>query len=90
MSVITFRPRKRPSREHLLTGEQTPMNTPEIEPKNVDAVSASNAVLGDRDMGYDDCDEQPDRTCPVCGGDGMEDDITPCEHCGGEGDEWWL
>jgi hypothetical protein len=31
----------------------------------------------------------PAEPCPVCGGDGMDDDVTPCEHCDGEGYEWW-
>lgn len=30
-----------------------------------------------------------DNTCPVCGGDGMDDDVMPCPHCDGEGNEWW-
>lgn len=40
---------------------------------------------------YDDDDE--DRTCEACagsGGDPMNDGITPCEVCDGEGYKWWL
>lgn len=31
--------------------------------------------------------------CPVCagtGGDPFDDYCTPCEHCDGEGYQWWL
>ncbi len=33
--------------------------------------------------------EDPDDTCPACGGDGMDDDVTPCGYCGGDGHKWW-
>jgi hypothetical protein len=41
---------------------------------------------------YDFEDEHEDRTCPRCygtGGDPYDDGITTCDHCDGEGYEWW-
>jgi len=37
-------------------------------------------------------DDGEDRVCPRCngvGGDPMDDYCTPCDHCGGEGYEFW-
>jgi len=45
----------------------------------------------DADLEYDESDE--DRICPECGGDGgdpLTDGILPCEHCNGEGYQWWM
>lgn len=42
------------------------------------------------DYDYADDLSGPEEMCPVCGGDGMEDDVSPCPHCDGEGYEWWL
>lgn len=45
--------------------------------------------------GWDEDDDDPferDRTCLACGGSGGDpwnDGILPCEHCDGEGYEWW-
>ncbi len=45
---------------------------------------------------YDDMDGDygpRDTTCPYCsgtGGDPWNDGVTPCEHCDGEGYEWWM
>lgn len=41
---------------------------------------------------HDDDDEVRNVTCQFCsgtGGDPWNDGITPCEHCDGEGYEWW-
>ena len=40
---------------------------------------------------YDE-DDSFDMVCPRChgtGGEPMDDGITPCEHCEGEGYEYW-
>lgn len=37
---------------------------------------------------YDECPEEV--TCPACGGTGTSDDLTTCQHCDGEGYQWWL
>ena len=37
-------------------------------------------------------DDEPDRTCTYCGGDGGDpwnDGITECPECDGEGYRWW-
>lgn len=35
--------------------------------------------------------DEPDRTCPECGGSGADswESFRPCPHCDGEGYEWW-
>lgn len=41
---------------------------------------------------HDDEGEVHNVTCQFCngtGGDPWNDGITPCEHCDGEGYEWW-
>jgi hypothetical protein len=50
---------------------------------------SGSASEGDYDY-FDD--GEPDRECPRChgvGGDPMDDYCTPCDHCDGEGYEWW-
>ena len=47
-------------------------------------------MLSPRDYTQDD--EDREYTCPWChgtGGDPYDDGITPCEHCDGEGYEYW-
>jgi hypothetical protein len=47
----------------------------------------------DNEDDFGDFAEEPsdlEMTGPVCGGDGMDDDVTPCPHCDGEGSQWWL
>lgn len=37
-------------------------------------------------------EDEETHECPRChgtGGDPMDDYCTPCDHCGGEGYEWW-
>lgn len=46
--------------------------------------------VDDKDLG-DDGEE--DLTCPHCsgtGGEPLDDGITPCEYCDGEGYLWWM
>lgn len=53
-------------------------------------VAAFDDLYGDD---YWDDDDDIDRTCEACagtGGDPMNDGITPCEACDGEGSKWWL
>lgn len=61
------------------------MNEPTTQPAL--PASTSSATIDDF---FDDGPE--DRCCPRChgvGGDPMDDYCTPCDHCGGEGYEWW-
>lgn len=46
-------------------------------------------------MDEDDEDIEPENGgfCPKCDGSGrdrMSDGLLPCEHCDGEGYEWWM
>lgn len=45
-----------------------------------------------QNLPHDDCDdEDSDRVCEACQGDGRDrwnDGITPCEACNGEGLKW--
>jgi len=48
--------------------------------------------MGEDHYFHDDDGEVHDMTCPQCGGSGRDDwndGIMPCEHCDGEGYEWW-
>ena len=48
--------------------------------------------MGEDHYFHDDDSEVHDRTCRECGGSGRDewnDGILPCEHCDGEGYEWW-
>jgi DnaJ-class molecular chaperone len=40
---------------------------------------------------YDGEDIDRDATCPDCGGSGCDswESFMPCQHCDGEGYEWW-
>ncbi len=52
------------------------------------AITPNQSTASDDDY-YDD---EPDRTCKTCGGDGgdpLSDYCLPCEDCGGEGYRWW-
>lgn len=62
--------------------------TDKPEPDSVDSLACSGPPAAA--LGWIMVDEDPDYTCPECGGDGMDDDVTLCGHCGGEGYEWWL
>ena len=62
-----------------------------IEPLNEVQLFGTNydRVLDDDD--YDDECEM-DSTCEYCGGSGgdpLDDGITPCPECDGEGYRWW-
>lgn len=62
-----------------------------------EARSGETAVERCPDCGFegDDCHcfpGEPDLTCDHCsgtGGEPMDDYITPCEQCDGEGYRWW-
>lgn len=48
--------------------------------------------LGVETFFHDDDGTVHDRTCRFCdgtGGDRWNDGVLPCEHCDGEGYEWW-
>jgi DnaJ-class molecular chaperone len=46
--------------------------------------------MGEDDEGFEEFEPTP--VCPNChgtGGEPYDDGVTPCEHCDGEGYEWW-
>lgn len=47
--------------------------------------------MGEDDEGFEEFEPTP--VCPNChgtGGEPYDDGVTPCEHCDGEGYQWWL
>ncbi len=69
------------------------MTTPDANAGSPGAAGSATIAwnpLSAADEYFDDGPE--DRCCPRChgvGGDPMDDYCTPCDHCGGEGYEWW-
>lgn len=50
-------------------------------------------IIEEDDEDYDDFDGEEVTVCPACngsGGDPWNDGCLPCEHCDGEGYQWWL
>lgn len=71
-------------------GFKTPPNDPKRDLRP--AMSQTPEPDPSEDYDYYNNDEWQDVTCPRCsgvGGDPMDDYCTPCDHCGGEGYEWW-
>lgn len=71
-------------------GFKTPPNDPSRDLKKPLHITPEPEQEDYEDGDYDDYWE--DNTCPRCsgvGGDPMDDYCTPCDHCGGEGYEWW-
>lgn len=62
------------------------------DPQNTWTHEQEHAEMLDPHGLPDQDDEERDASCPRCNGTGGEpydDGITPCEHCDGEGYEYW-
>lgn len=58
---------------------------------HIDQAEAMADSLNEEDVICDD-DDEAEHACPHCsgtGGEPLDDGCTPCEHCDGEGYQWW-